>query len=107
MKEQFYKFLMLMLVSAWVTVENSQAQAPTISGFTPSSDTVGATVTITGTNFNTTASNNVVIFGATVAQVSQASSTSLTVTVPAGATYGSITEINTGTNLSVASLSFF
>jgi hypothetical protein len=57
---------------------------PTISSFTPTSGTVGTTVTITGTNFNTTAGNNSVYFGATKASVSAATATSLTVTVPTG-----------------------
>ncbi len=35
---------------------------PTITSFTPLSGAVGATVTITGTNFNTTPANNVVFF---------------------------------------------
>jgi len=44
-------------------------------------------VTIAGTNFNTTAANNIVYFGATRATVTAATATGLTVTVPAGATY--------------------
>ena len=72
--------------------------SPTITSFTPTSGPVGTTVTITGKNFNTTASNNVVYFGAVKATVTSASSTSLTVTVPVGATYQSIivTDLTTG-----------
>lgn len=81
---------------------------PTISSFSPTTGIVGATVTITGTNFNTTAANNVVYFGAAKAATpSSASGTSLTVTVPTGATYGPITVLNTGTGLSVISAAFF
>lgn len=71
---------------------------PIITSFTPTSGAVGTTVTITGTNFNTMPVNNVVFFGATQAVVSAASATSLTVTVPAGATYKpiSVTDITTG-----------
>ncbi len=57
-------------------------EPPTISSFSPTSGLIGTTVTITGTNFNTTASNNVVYFGAVKATVNSASSTSLNVTVP-------------------------
>lgn len=64
---------------------------PTISSFTPTSGPVGSTVTITGTNFSTTSSNNIVFFGAVRASVSAATTTSLTVSVPAGATYQPIT----------------
>ena len=66
---------------------NVYAQIPTITSFTPSSGPIGTTVTITGTNFSTIASNNIVWFGATKAPVSAATATQLTVTVPTGATY--------------------
>ncbi|OQP59404.1 hypothetical protein A3860_37745 [Niastella vici] len=64
---------------------------PTISSFSPSSGTVGTTVTISGTNFSPVPANNIVYFGAVKAAVSSAASGSLTVTVPAGATYEPIT----------------
>lgn len=80
---------------------------PTISSFTPISGTVGTAVTITGTNFNTTPANNIVFFGATKATVSASSSTSLTVTVPSGASYAPITVLNTGTELAAYSLTNF
>ena len=59
----------------------------TITSFTPSSGPIGTAVTIIGTNFSSTAANNIVLFGATRANVTAASTTQLTVTVPAGATY--------------------
>jgi sugar lactone lactonase YvrE len=65
--------------------------SPTITSFTPTSGGIGATVTITGTNFSTTASSNVVKFNGTVATVSSATATSITTTVPTGATTGKIT----------------
>ena len=80
---------------------------PTIASFTPLSGAVGATVTITGTNFNTTPANNVVYFGATKATVSASTASSLTVTVPTGATYAPITVLNTGTSLAAYSLTNF
>ncbi len=84
-----------------------QAQAPTISSFTPISGAPGTVVTLTGTNFNTTAANNIVKIGATKATVSAATATSLTVTVPAGATYEPVSILNTATALMGASLKFF
>lgn len=39
------------------------AQTPTITGFTPAAGSIGATVTLTGTDFNPTATNNIVHFG--------------------------------------------
>ena len=83
------------------------AQAPVISTFSPIKGPVGTPVTITGTGFNTTAANNIVFFGATRATVTAASATSLSVTVPSGATYGSITVLNTGTTLAAYSSKFF
>jgi FG-GAP-like repeat/IPT/TIG domain/FG-GAP repeat len=60
---------------------------PQISQFSPVSGPVGTTVTITGAGFGATAASNIVFFGATRATVSAVSTSSLTVTVPAGATY--------------------
>ncbi len=76
---------------------------PTISSFSPTSGPIGTAVTITGTNFNATASNNIVYFGAVKAPVSTASSTQLTVTVPVGATYAPITVTDTTSGLTAFS----
>ncbi len=64
---------------------------PTITSFTPASGPIGTTITITGTNFDTTPPNNIVYFGAVRATVTAATTTQLTVTVPTGATYQTIT----------------
>jgi hypothetical protein len=80
---------------------------PTIASFYPSSGPIGTTVTITGTNFNTTAANNVVYFGATKAPINTASSTQLTVTVPVGAIYAPITVIDTVSGLSGSSNKYY
>lgn len=71
------------------------AQRPTIVSFSPSSGPIGTSVTITGVNFNGTPGNNIVFFGAVKATVTTASASSLTVTVPASASYEPIT-ITTG-----------
>lgn len=63
---------------------------PTITSFTPASGPVGATVTITGTNFSTTPASNIVQFNGVTAVVSASTATSITVVVPAGATAGKI-----------------
>ena len=86
---------------------NLNAQAPKITSFTPTSGAVGATVTITGTSFNTTPANNIVFFGATRATVTAATATGLIVTVPTGATFGAITVLKTGTSLAAYSTQFF
>ena len=81
------------------------APVPTISSFSPISAPTGTTVSISGTNFSTVASNNVVFFGAVRANVISASSTFLLVTAPAGASYSPIT-ITTGGLTAVSRLRF-
>ena len=63
---------------------------PYISSFSPMSGEVGDTVIITGINFNTIPSNNLVNFNGIPAVVTAASETSLTVIVPNGVTTGKI-----------------
>ncbi len=94
--------------SASVSVfQNIYPQAPIITSFTPQSAKPGDVVTLTGTGFNTTNTDNIVFFGATRATVSAATATSITATVPNGATYAPITLLNTGTSLAAYSLSNF
>ena len=52
---------------------------------------VGTIVTISGSNFSTTATDNIVYFGSVKAQVLSAASGQLAVSVPVGATYDPIT----------------
>ncbi len=99
MKTLVLYFLVALYISA-------QAQ-PTITSFTPTSGPVSTTVTITGTNFNTTPANNIIFFGATKAAVTASTTTQLTVTVPTGATYAPITVLNATTNLLAYSMSNF
>ncbi len=91
----------------WAMPLSEFVAPPTIITFAPISGPAGSSVTITGTNFNTTPANNVVVFGATRATVTAATSTQLTVTVPAGATYAPITVLNTTTGLLAYSKSNF
>ena len=80
--------------------------APVITSVNPVVANTGAAVTITGNYFNTTAANNIVYFGATRATVTAASSTSLSVTVPVGATYDYVT-VNNDSSLMAYSPYFF
>jgi hypothetical protein len=79
------------------------AWSQAITSFLPASGPIGASVTITGSGFNATAAQNVVFFGATQAAVTAASTTSLTVTVPLGATYRCFTVTNLATGLTAYS----
>lgn len=75
----------------------AQGAAPTITGFSPAWQAVGSAITISGTNFDTTAANNSVTFSNNLqASVASATSTSLVVIVPAGTINGSITVATAG-----------
>src|SRR4051794_15552322 len=78
---------------------------PVIYSFFPLSGPVDTTVTIKGDNFSTDPTQNVVYFGAVQAPVVSATTTTLTVTVPAGATYQPITV--TTNHLTAYSNTFF
>jgi hypothetical protein len=80
---------------------------PSITAFLPLSAKAGAEVTISGFGFSTVASENVVMFGSTRAEVVTPSATSLTVKVPAGAKYGPISVTNLSTGLTSVSRGFF
>jgi len=77
-----------------LVIETIPTPPPTISSFTPSSGVVGASVTITGSNYT---GNSVVNFnGVTATTVTINSATQITATVPVGATTGKISVINDG-----------
>ncbi|MDE3144368.1 MAG: T9SS type A sorting domain-containing protein, partial [Bacteroidota bacterium] len=96
-----------MFASTASLYRNNPQYIPTISSFSPLSGMVGDAITITGTNFSSTASNNIVFFGATKATVSTATTTSLSVAVPTGAIYAPITVLTTGTALAAYSTANF
>jgi uncharacterized protein YjdB/pectate lyase len=79
-----------------VTVSSSAAGAPTITSFSPASGAIGTTVNIIGTNFAGSASGNTVKFNGVAATVSSATSTLITVSVPAGTTTGTISVTTSG-----------
>ena len=87
-------------------VQNSftPTTAPALNGFSPPGGTSGTTVTISGINFNSTGLNTVLFNGVT-ATVSAATTTSLTVTVPSGATTGKI-QVSTGGQTLISDDSF-
>jgi hypothetical protein len=63
---------------------------PSISGLSPASGAVGTAVTITGANFGTSQGSSTVTFNGVAANVTSWSLTSIAVTVPTGATTGSV-----------------
>jgi hypothetical protein len=88
-----------------VLTVTASASVPVISGFSPSSGITGASVIISGSDFSTTIANNVVKFNGTVAVVSAAAATSLTTTVPVGATTGKVT-VSIGNNTASSTVDF-
>lgn len=81
----------LVLLSCKNNESDTPAPALVISSFTPGEGQPNeTTVTITGVSFSATASENEVRFNGTIANVTNASATLLTMQVPAGATTGKI-----------------
>lgn len=62
--------------------------APTLSSFSPAVGNYGATVTLTGTNYDTTPINNRVTFTGAIGAVATATSTTITAPVPGSAQTG-------------------
>jgi len=93
--------------SASYSTEFFMTTAPMVTGFTPASALSGSTITISGLNFNATPANNLVYFSGGVSRAaSGGTTTSLTVTVPQEAQYGSI-QVHNGTTLSAPSTMMF
>ena len=95
-QREVVKLLALILLLFVKLETNAQ---PIIQSFTPASGPIGTQVTITGNSFSTNPAKNIVFFGGTTASVQSATTTSLVVTVPAGAAYQPISVVNTETNL--------
>lgn len=92
-----------------LSISRFTASQVSISEFNPLSGPVGSSVTIYGSGFSTTLSQNTVKFNGTTATVSSSSTSQLQVTVPSSATTGpiSVTSPNgtatSATNFSVTS----
>ena len=95
MKRNYLLILLMMLTG----INRVFAQAPVVTSFSPSSGPIGTTVTITGSGFSALADSNVVNFGATHALITSATTTKLSVIVPAGASFKPITVSNKLTGL--------
>jgi YD repeat-containing protein len=87
-----------------LSISRSTSSQVKIIEFTPNGGPIGQTVSIYGTGFSATAGQNTVTFNGTTASVTSASTTSLVVTVPSGATTGiiSITSPNGSANSSTS-----
>ena len=81
--------------------------APTLISFSPIKAVPGSNVSLTGTGFNPTLSQNTVWIGGAKATVSAATTTSITAKVPVGTTTDYIRILNSGTLQGVQSNQFF
>jgi YD repeat-containing protein len=85
----------------FTAITRRTANELSIIDFTPKTGPVGTSVTLYGTGFDATASGNTVKFNGVTAIVSSATRNQLVVTVPAGATTGTISvTISNGTGTS-------
>ena len=66
------------------------ANPPLITDISPSSGPVGTSVTITGKNFSTIASKNIVTIGGTRVPVTNVTSTTLNISIPSGISFDDI-----------------
>jgi RHS repeat-associated protein len=73
-----------------VSLSSVTSPAPTISGIAPLGGAVGSQVTISGANFGATQGGSGVLLNASPVIVNSWSSTSITITVPSGATSGNL-----------------
>jgi YD repeat-containing protein len=73
-----------------LSISRYDSSQVSIVEFTPNSSPVGTVVTLFGTGFSTTASQNTVTFNGVAATVASATLTQITTTVPSGATSGPI-----------------
>ena len=71
-------------------VTNTHPSGVTIDSLSPNNGSIGTSVTIFGTGFSTTPSQNSVSFHGTAATVTASSTTTISTTVPTGATTGTV-----------------
>lgn len=87
------------------TATGGSESGPSVATFAPAAGVVGTTVTISGSNFSTNASSNIVSFNGTPASVTSSTASQIVVTVPAGAKSGTIT-VKVGTQTATSAASF-
>ncbi len=94
MIRKFYILTMLFLTAAaFFAAGSAIAQTPVITAFEPQKASYGEIVTINGSGFAPKA-NLKVTFGSAVAKITESNSTTIKVTVPAGAAYAPVTVTN-------------
>jgi hypothetical protein len=106
-KKQILTQIILLGLVFSALIENAQAQTA-ITNFIPSSGTVGSSISIIGSGFDLTPSNNLVLFGNVSATVNSSAPNMLDVTVPHGISgEAKITVINLATGYQFTSSNSF
>jgi IPT/TIG domain/Abnormal spindle-like microcephaly-assoc'd, ASPM-SPD-2-Hydin len=77
-------------IAAFKSATTSLNTSPTITSLSPNSGAIGASVTITGTNFGGTQGTSTVTFNGILATPTSWSDTSIVIPVPSGATTGNV-----------------
>lgn len=83
------------------SMDNFSLLPPVINGFSPASDTVGAVVTISGSNFSSNMANDTVKFNGQLAVIVSATPTQIITLVPDYAIVGNIT-VSVGTQVTTS-----
>ena len=83
------------------------AVKPVISSYSPATAPIGAEITIKGQNFNSNREKNIISFGATRGIVLSSSLTEIKVKVPAGASFGPLSVVDSESGLSAESVKEF
>lgn len=100
--------LMAVVISSCGNDDQPQPDPLSITSINPAQAPLGATVVITGTSFNATPASNTVVFGGNAtAQVTAASTTSLTVIVPTNAQNGAVSVTSGGATVQSPSTASF
>jgi len=89
-------FLALFISCKKTNTSNGGTSAPVITGVVPTAGAPGTVINILGQNFGSTPAANTVYVNNSQATVSAANSTSISVTVPSGATSGPVRVIVNG-----------
>src|SRR5437870_2928396 len=91
MSVRMWKLTLVLAVSLlFFFVIGAQAAAPTITSLTPNTGAVGSSIVIAGSNFGSTKGSSTVKFNGTTATTTSWGASSITATVPPGATTGNV-----------------
>jgi len=91
MRARNWKKIFILTISVlFFFAVGARATGPSITSLSPTAGAVGATVTITGTNFGSTQGTSTAAFNGTTATITSWSATSIVATVPTGATTGNV-----------------